>query len=199
MKRTVLTLAAVLAFSTFALADIARPQPDKTPKPKAEKLVDAPMEIRLDSEAKEAKLLIPRSQLKSLRAALDDLDNGDENTAAVTASGFSRTQTIMAGLFMSLAIVFGGIWVARSGKMASKGVKAAVLTLGIGAIATAATFVYANAGPPAEARSITGKMFSQAVHIYGFGWGQVKIGISDTDRVRLIVPDPKDDKPSGEE
>jgi len=199
MKRTVLTLVAILAFSTLALADIARPQPDKTPKPKAEKLVDASMEIRLDGEAKEAKLLIPRSQLKSLRAAIDDLDNGDDNTAAVTATGFSRTQTIMTGLFMSLAIVFGGIWFARSGKMSSTGVKAAVLTLSISAIATTATFVYANAGPPAEARSITGKMFSQAVHIYGFGWGQVKIGISDTDRVRLIVPDPKDEKPSGEE
>jgi hypothetical protein len=201
MKRTVLTLAAMLAFSTFALADIARPDTSahKTPKPNSEKVIDTEMDIKLDATAKDAKLLIPRSQIKELRAALEELDNGTDNTAAVTTSSPSRTQTIMTGLFMSLAIVFGGIWFARSGKVASKGVKTAVIAIGITAIASAATFVYANAGPPAEARSITGKMFSQAVHIYGFGWGRVKLGVSDNERLQLIVPDPKDDKPSGEE
>ena len=199
MKTTVLTLAAMLAFSTFAFADIARPiaSPQQPKQPKAQKFVDTEMDIKLDRDATEAKLLIPKSQIKELRAALEDLDNGVDNTAAVTTSGFSRTQTIMTGLFMSLAIVFGGIWFARSGKAASKGVKTAVIAVGITAIATAATFVYANAGPPSEARSITGKMFSQAVHIYGFGLGKVKLGVSDNERLTLIVPDPKD--ASGEE
>ena len=202
MRRTVLTLAALLAFSTIVLADIARPDtsPHRTPKPNSEKVIDTEMDIKLDANAKDAKLLIPRSQIKELRAALEELDNGTDNTAvATTTTSFSRTQTIMTGLFMSLAIVFGGMWFARSGKAASKGVKTAVIAIGITAIATAATFVYANAGPPAEARSITGKMFSQAVHIYGFGWGRVKLGVSDNERLQLIVPDPKDDKPSGEE
>jgi len=35
-------------------------------------------------------------------------------------------------------------------------------------------------------------MFSQAVHVYGFGWGKVKLGVSDNERLTLIVPDPKD-------
>ena len=69
-------------------------------------------------------------------------------------------------------------------------------------IGSAATFVYANAGPPAEARSITGKMFSQAVHIYNYGWGTVKLEASpdsDGEGVTLIVPNPKDDKPNREQ
>ncbi|HEY2848059.1 MAG TPA: hypothetical protein VGI80_09595 [Pyrinomonadaceae bacterium] len=199
MKRSIFAVLTMLVFALVSYGDVRLPDPKPTPKPKPEKLVDAEMDIKLDRDAKEAKLLIPRSEIKNLRAALEELDNGGDNTAAVTQTGFSRTQTIMTGLFMSLAIVFGGIWFARSGKLASKSVKAAVLTLGIGAIATAAIFVYANAGPPSEARSITGKMFSQAVHIYGFGWGHVKVGVSDSDRIQLIVPDPKDDKPAGEE
>lgn len=201
MNKTAMTLAAIFVFSTFAFADIARPDttPKHTPKPKLEKLVDANMDIKLDANAKEAKLLIPRSQIKSLRAALEEMDNADDNTAAVTHAGISRTQTMMTGLFMSLAIVFAGIWFARSGKLASRGAKTAVIALAVTSIATTATFVFANAGPPADARSITGKMFSQSIHYYGFGWGQVKLGMTDGDRIQLIVPDPKDDKPSSEE
>ncbi|MFL6373049.1 MAG: hypothetical protein ACJ73D_00130 [Pyrinomonadaceae bacterium] len=201
MKNTALALAMMLAFATFALADIARPDPSTKPSPKAksETLVDTQMDIRLDAKATDAKLLIPKSQIKQLRAALEELDNGTDNTAAVTAMGFSRTQTIMTGLFMSLAIVFGGMWFVRSGKLASKGVKAAVVAIGVTAVATAATLVYANAGPPAQARSITGRMFSPAVHMYGFGFGHVKLGVSDNEDIQLIVPDPKDDKPAGEE
>jgi len=60
--------------------------------------------------------------------------------------------------------------------------------------------VLANAGPPPEARSITGKMFTQAVHIYGFGSGQIKLEVTNEDRqyIDLIVPDPKT-SPSPEE
>ncbi|HEV7700626.1 MAG TPA: hypothetical protein VGO43_10400 [Pyrinomonadaceae bacterium] len=200
MQRTLFTLAAMLVFSTFALADIARPDttPHHTPKPKPEKLIDTEMDIRLDSDAKEAKLLIPKAQIKSLRAALEEMDDDTGNTAAVTSGGLSRLQTIVSGLFLSLAMVFGGVWFVRSGKAATKTAKTAVVALAIAGIATAATFVYANAGPPAEARSITGKMFSPSVHMYGFGWGRVKLGVAPDERIQLIVPDPKD-KPSGDE
>jgi len=198
MKRTFLITAALVFAVSSSFANIARPDPPKTPKPKPSTSIITTMDIRLDSDAKEARLIIPKSQLKQLRAQLDDMDDADDNTAAVTTPSFSRTQTIMSGAFLSLAIVFGGMWFARSGKAASKTVKTLIIATTIAGIASAATFVYANAGPPDEARSITGKMFSQAVHIYGFGWGQVKLETSDKDdRITLIVPNPKDDtKPS---
>jgi hypothetical protein len=193
MKRTIcLTLLLVLAASA-AFADIARPDrsPSRTPKPG--KQIDTTMSIRLDRDAKEARLIIPKSQIKQLRAQLEELDDDEDNTAGVTTPGsFSRTQTIVSGIFLSLAVVFGGMWFARSGKTATKtGKSLVVLAVTLG-IASAATFVYANAGPPAEARSITGKMFTQAVHMYGGGWGAIKLETSAENRnVELIVPDPK--------
>lgn len=197
MKRTLFAAAAMLCLSAAAFADIARPDkpPKHTPKPKG---VVSKMDIRLDSEATEARLIIPKSQIKQLRAQLEEMDDASDNSAAVT--GFSRTQTIMSGAFLSLAIVFGGMWFVRSGKAATKTAKTAVMLFVVGAIASAATFVYANAGPPAEARSINGKMFSPAVRMYGVGWGEVRVETSATeDRIKLIVPDPKDPKTATEE
>ena len=193
MKRTFLIAAIITIAAVATFADIARPEPAKSPKTKPSAGVMTTMDIRLDSDAKEARLIIPKSQLKQLRAQLDDMDDASDNTAAATTS-FSRTQTIMSGAFLSLAIVFGGIWFARSGKSASKTVKTLVIGATIVGIASAATLVYANAGPPSDARSITGKMFAPAVHYYGFGWGQVRLETSDTDqRIQLIVPNPKAD------
>jgi len=197
MKRLILTIAFAAIAAGSALADIARPDAPKAPKTKPSTSIATTMDIRLDPNAREARLIIPRSQLKQLRAQLDGLDDADDNTAAVTTPSFSRMQTIMSGAFLSLAIVFGGMWFARSGKAASKTVKMIVVVATVAGIASAATFVYANAGPPNEARSITGKMFSQAVHIYGFGWGTVKVETSDEDRIQLIVPNTKD-KPAAE-
>ena len=120
--------------------------------------------------------------------------------AAVTSTGISRIQTVVSGLFLSLAIVFGGIWFARSGKIFSK-TGTALIIVGIlaGAGATA-TFIYGNAGPPPEARSITGKMFSQAVHWYNFGSGKIKLETTDEDlnEIILIVPNPKDESKPAE-
>ena len=112
MKRSMLTLVAVLGFAVVSFGDIRVPDPKPTPQPKPEKLVDAEMDIKLDRNAKDAKLLIPKSEIKNLRAALEQLDNGGDTTAAITTSGLTRTQTIVSGLFMSLAIVFGGISIA---------------------------------------------------------------------------------------
>lgn len=189
MYRKLFVPVIVLMFTVSTFADIARPE--RTPKPpKKPAAVDTYLSIKLDRDAKEARLIVPRSQLKALRAELESID-GD----AVTAStSISRTQTIVSGLFISLAIVFGGIWFARSGKLSSKTAAITAVAFAGGALAT---IVYGNAGPPAEARSITGKMFSPALHIYKFGSGKIKLEVSDTeDRVELIVPDPEEKKPA---
>jgi hypothetical protein len=187
--------------SVAAFADIARP--GKSPKSvKKPVVVDTELDIRLDADAKEARLIIPRSQLAQLRAELERLDDGSDNTAEITSSGdFSRTQTIVSGLFLSLAFIFGGVWFIRSGKAATPVARTLLVLVAIAGIVSAATFVYANAGPPAEARTITGKMFSQAVHMYGVGWGKIKLEVGDEgDSLKLIVPNPKTSPtPSGEE
>ena len=183
MRKTLMFIAVVLSLSVLTFADV--PQPDK-PK-KAAKSIDTSLSIRIDRDAREARLIIPRDQIKQLRAELDQLDE-NSNDSAVTATGvFGRTQTIVSGALLSMAFVFGGMWFVRSGHQNSKGVVSLAVILAIG---SNATLVYGNAGPPPEARSITGKMFTQSIHMYKAGWGAIKLEVSDTARnPELIVPD----------
>lgn len=193
MKRILFAVIFAGLFASSAVADIRLPSPTPTPKVKERKAIDTTLYIHLDRDASEARLIIPKSQIKQLRAQLDGLDDGGTTAAAGT---FTGTRTIVSGLFLTLAFVFGGVGLARSGKKVSKTGKA----LGIGAflflVGAFATIVLANAGPPPEARSITGKMFTQAVHMYKQGSGAIKLETSeeDTDSIELIVPDPKDNK-----
>jgi len=184
MRRTVLFFAIVLSFVATSFADVARP--DKPVRPK--KSIETSLYIRLDRDAKEARLIIPRDQIKQLRAELDQFDNGaSDNSAAVTGS-FTQMQTIVSGTLLSLAFVFAGMWFVRWGGQNSKAVVTAAVLLTVGSIAN---LVYGNAGPPPEARTITGRMFTESVHMYNTGWGEIKLEVSDTeDYPELIVPDP---------
>jgi hypothetical protein len=182
MRRTLLLFAVVLLLTSLTFGDV--PNPDKPKKPA--KSIDTALLIRLDRDAREARLIIPRDQIKQLRAELEQIDNGSDNTAATTGV-FTHTQTIVSGALLSLAFVFGGLWLVRSGRQSSKTIVTAAVLLTLGSIAT---LVYGNAGPPPEARSITGKMFTDAVHVYKSGWGAIKLEVSDTARnPELIVPD----------
>ncbi|MCC6330026.1 MAG: hypothetical protein IT174_16045 [Acidobacteria bacterium] len=196
MKRTLTLIIITIFAATFAFADIARPEkPKPTSKPAT---VDTQLTIDLDKNAKEARLIIPRSQLKQLRAELDSLDTGRDDTAS--ALGITRIQTILGGAFLSLAFVFAGFAVIKRGNLGSTGGKAAAGVAILFAGGVFATIAVGNAGPPSEARSITGKMFTRAVHLYGFGSGKIKLEVSDEARnPKLIVPNPPEAKPEGEE
>jgi hypothetical protein len=185
MKNFVVLFAMLALFALTAFADVRLPD---APKPKKEKGIDTQMTIRLSPDASEARLIIPKSQLKQLRAELEELDNGDSNTAL--SLNFTRTQTIASGTFLSLAFIFGGVWFARGRKTELKANK----TLAIGAVlflcGSLATIAYANVGPPIENRFITSKMFSQLMNRDKFGSGKIKIEVSDSAvGVELIVPD----------
>jgi len=195
MKRIALLLTVLAAAAVAALADIAPPKQEKTPKPKPG--VSTTMFIKLDRNATEPVLRIPKSQIKQLRAELEQMDDSEDNTAAVQATSdstlFSRTQTVVSGMFLSLALVLGGIWFVRSGKTSqAKGKALMALTVAT----AAASVVYANIGPPPEARSITSALFTQGVHRYKQASGKIKLETMtepNRDVVELIVPDPRTD------
>lgn len=192
MKRIAGVSVIVLLFCAAVFADIAPIKPAKT-----KKSIDANLTIRLEKDAKQARLVIPRSAIRDLRAQLEEIDQDGDATAVASVTGVSRIQTIVAGAFLSLAIVFGGVWFTRSKKIGTK--TAAVIALAIlsGAVVT---LVYANAGPPPEARSITGKLFAPSVHIYNFASGPIKIETTDEQHgVELIVPDTQETPKPGEE
>jgi hypothetical protein len=201
MKRLVLAFIFTAIFALAALADIPRPTtPKPSATPKAGKSIDTSLSIELVHDATEARLVIPRGQIKQLRAQLDEIDGGEDNTAAVAAAGFTGTRTIVSGMLITFAFVFGGVWLARSGRMSHRAGRIA----GAGAFlfigGALASVVFANVGPPAESRSITGKLFGPAVHSYKRAWGKIKLEASDSARnVELIVPDPQETATPGDE
>ena len=196
MKKSIIVITFIALFSIVAFADIRLPDtPKPTATPKPQKSIDSNMEIRLDPNAKEATLIIPKNQLKQLRAELEQLDDST-NEPLLT---FSRTQTIVSGLFLSLAFVFGGVWFARSrnGKINKTLVVGAILLF----VCSAATIVFANVGPPQELRSISGKLFDKK--LFGY-WksasGTVKVKVSDDSNIiQLVVPDKKEETTTKEE
>lgn len=196
MKRILSLTALLLLVASSALADIARPEntPKPTPTPRS---VMSSMRIRLDRNATEAKLILPKSQIKQLRAELEQMDSDSDDTAAV--SNTSRTQTIVSGAFFSLALVFGGMWFVRSGKSATKSGKSLVILAIVAGVGSAATLVYANAGPP-PITSITGSLFNRDAVRYRPINAPIKIEMSDEKSVQFIVPDPQPETtPSSEE
>lgn len=190
MKRIIFLTLILMIFSLIALADVRVDIP--TPKPKTGKSIATEFSVKFDRNAKEARLLIPKDQLKQLRAELEQLDGDSDNLAS---NGFTKTQTIVSGMFLSLAFVFGGVWFARSRKIDSKTGKVLVIGSVLFLSSAVATIVYANAGPPPEARTLTNRFFSKEVNIYKWGSGKVKMETStEVKSPTLIVPDLPDDK-----
>ncbi len=188
MKRTLYLSLLLCLLSLAAFADVPRPA---TPTPKPKKSIDGSLTIRLDKNAKEARLVIPRAQLAQLRAELDALDEDAGERQAFLS--LSRTQTIAGGLFLSLAFITGGVWFARA-KQDAKAVSGKTLAAGavLLLVGAAATFTFANVGPPPELRSISSKLFDKKVFGYWRGAsGRIKIEVTDetASTVQLIVPD----------
>ena len=145
MKRILIATAATLALlasALYAFGDIARPKP--TPKA----LLYSGLTITTDPQALEARLVISEDTLKNLQEAGARNGGGAALTQQIM---HSSSRTIMAGVFMFLAISFAGIWLARSNQRRNtKAVAAAILVgviFGIGTI-----MVRANAGPPGYIR-----------------------------------------------
>ena len=196
MKR-ILCLVILLLVATVAMfADIARPgkqtKPVAKPGLKVFSNSTSDMTIRFDSNIERPTLRIPKTTMNQMRAQNESGESDQDNTAAVTApGGFSRTQTFVSGVFLSLAIVFGGMWFVRSGKAASKEGKALVLLAVMAGLGSAATFVYADIAPPQMENNITSRIFNQDSMWRGeaTSWN-VRIESTNGDKIELYVPDP---------
>ena len=202
MKRIIALSLLIMLASVAAFSDIARP--DKTPKVKPTPKfrmtnTTMTMEIRTQGNLAQTTLRIPKSQLKYLAELEQNNDEDSDNTAAVTG-GYSRTQTMVSGAFLTLALVFGGIWFVRSGKSATSTGRSLVILAVLTAAGSAATLVFANVAPPQRRPAITSKLFDKKVLPYGsYATGNVRVETSPDDVLELIVLDVPSDKANAEE
>jgi hypothetical protein len=148
MKRTLILSAAICALLTsavFAFGDIARPKP--TPA-EGKIIFYTGLTVMPDPKASEARLQISQETLKRIQSATA---NNSGSPSVVQGLMHSSTRTIMAGLFMFLAVSFAGVWLARTGQRRNHKAIAAVLLIAV-VFGTATVIVRANAGPPGYVR-----------------------------------------------
>lgn len=189
--RLALVTLLLLVGSVHALADVALPNSAKH-RTGNNSTITSSMIISPDEKAKEARLLIPRDLLRQLQAGLDGNDAQSSAAATSGLSGLSGAQTVMAGIFLSLALAFGGIHLLRSRQQTDKLTRAALGVAILALCGASASLVYGNAGPPPVARSLTSKILIQDLQWWG-AYGQVKVEIvEDSDQVRLVLPKAKE-------
>ena len=116
---------------------------------------------------KEARLRIPKSQLKQLRAELEQLDDAPDDGGAEFFQNADHRQR-----FVSQPGVRFRRRLARALARKSETKTSKTLVVGAGLFLTGAmaTIAFANIGPPLESRSINGKIFSENVHRYKQGF-----------------------------
>jgi len=146
MKRTIVLCAAgllLIASAVYSFGDIARPKVTPTAK-EGKTVLYTSMTVKPDSKASEARLQISQGTLQSITREAANISSNQSMTQRLM---HSSARTMMAGLFMFLAVSFAGVWLVRSGQRRSQKI-AAGLVLGMAVLGAAAIIVRANAGPP---------------------------------------------------
>jgi hypothetical protein len=197
MKRIVVLCAAALLLigsSVYTFGDIARPKPAASPA-EGKVIFHTGLQVVPDSKVWEARLQISQATLKRIREASSGNTSAD---ASITQRIMqSSTRTLMAGLFMFLAVSFAGVWLARSSqRRTQKAIAAVVLVAGM--LGAAAVIVRANAGPPG---SYYWKKLPENLNKGQATRGGLDIEImpgDEDDGIKLIVPIKKTSTP-GEE
>jgi hypothetical protein len=185
MKRTLIlctAICALLASAVYAYGDIARPK--TTPTPEARNVLYTSLTVAPDANASEARLQISQRTLQTI--ASEAAANTSSSQSMTQRIMHSSTRTIMAGLFMFLAVSFAGVWFTRSSQPRSQ--KAIAVVVLVAAVFGAATvIVRANAGPPGYIRW---QGLPQALKDGKPTSGGVNIEIvpGDDSTIKLIVP-----------
>ena len=183
MKQLLITTGVVLALAgtaIFAFGDMARPKP--SPTPEAKSVLYSGLTIVTDSKASEAKLQISEASLKRIS---EGAAREGGNTSLIQNITHSSSRTMMAGVFMFLAVSFAGVWFARSNQRRNTKAIATVLIVafifGVGTV-----MVRANAGPPGYIRW---QNLPQSLKDGKPTYGGVEVEIVPGDEnMKLIIP-----------
>jgi len=167
MKNWLCVCVAVLLTSSLLRADIAPgPRPRPAP-PVADKSV--PFTIEAVDGNGPTRLIVPRKFAAGARAALDI-----QNDAVAEAP--SKTPTVLAGFFLTLSMVCGGLWVVRSRNVLGTHTVVGIL-VGVAFLAIGSAVLFANAAPfqpVAPVRAVNDRIIIEVVE--------------NGDAVKMIVP-----------
>lgn len=172
-----IALFVVLFAATSTMADIPSPTKNGPPRPTPGYDQDVAKFTIVTSDS------VRNPQLQIPRYMADDLVVGSTGSGS---SSISQTQTLAAGGALSLAMVFAGIWFARSRRRATAQIAAAATVAGIAVCAAA--FAFGNAAPP-HARTIDPGTLGQALQRSGELTGYVELVlVDDATEIRLVLP-----------
>jgi cytochrome bd-type quinol oxidase subunit 1 len=192
MKRTVVLCAAALllvATAVYSFGDIARPK--GTPAPRI--VLYTSLTVKPDSKASEARLQISQRTLQNIA---HEAANTSSNESMTQRLIHSSTRTMIAGLFMFLAVSFAGVWFARSSQRRNNKAIAAVIVIAA-VFGLATVIVRANAGPPGYVRWQGLPQNLKDGKVTG-GGVDIEIVPGDDSEIKLIVP-LRNANPPGEE
>lgn len=190
MKKLLFLFALITIFSLSTFADIRLPdkiKPSPTATPKDDERVN--FQITVTSNFDEPTLVIPRNAIKGLRAQLDEIEGTKPTYAG--SFGISGTQTLMSGLFFSVALIFGGVWMFR-GKSLVKNQKIVSGLLIFACFGASVVTIFANVAPPIL-ENLSSSVFSDKMRNQRrTASGKVKISIVDSgyegNPIRLYIP-----------
>jgi hypothetical protein len=172
-----------------AFADISAPQPAPSPQ-KARRTATLPaarMLIESRNDATEARLQIPKNMLRQLRAEAERDDATSNASTAALVDSSRPAQTVLAGVFLSLALAFAGIFLARTRSRTARQSAAVALVL-IAAAGALAFKTLANARPP-EPRTLDAGTLRRATTPNEELNGVIRVEVVDDPNVfKLIVP-----------
>jgi|GEM_PF-757785 len=170
--------------STVSITNTPQPAPSIGPSP--ERVHEAQMAVSLSNWSDEPTLVLTKAMIDKINAAARDKGIETAGTTA-GASPFASTQTVAGGIFLSLAFVFGGVWLARS-----KGnvPKPALGILLLAVVGMGTTLVIGNVPPPKRI-ALSSAIINEGVMRNYVAAGKVKIMIVDyenKDDVTLVIP-----------
>ena len=183
MKQILITTGLVLALvaaAVFAFGDVDRPKSSATPEAKS--VLYSGLTIVTDSKASEAKLQISEASLKRIS---EGAAREGGSASLIQNITHSSSRTMMAGVFMFLAVSFAGVWFARSNQRRNtKAIVAIAIVAFIFGVGT--VMVRANAGPPGYIRW---QNLPQSLKDGKPTYGGVEVEIvPGDDNMKLIIP-----------
>jgi hypothetical protein len=186
MKKLAGIFILLLLAATAAFADVKPPLPKPSPSAAPVSPEQIGISVSVSRWEKEGTLVLTKAGVEKINAAAKAKGMNITTVAGETAPGFP-TQTIIGGMFLSLAFVFGGVWLARSKGQVSKPALGAVLLAVVG---MGTTLVIGNVPPPKRV-ALTSSIFNEGVMRNYVAAGKVKIMIvnyENTEDVMLIIP-----------